>query len=216
MKFRGDGTSAGHCIVHLVIALALLAAAGGCEPPRPELAHEAKLAEVHTVAVLHFVDAPGGTAKGSGEVVVGAAQAELIRCGIRVIERGRLKAILGEQDLRLAGLVDATTASKIGKLAGAELVILGEITQYEAQKEYSHVAVHMFSGGGTKTIHRVGLSLRAVSVADGQVIYAKMGQGTSQKGYSPALELAAKEAIRPLALFFKERYEKANAPKPTE
>ena len=212
MKLRG----AGHCVVEIVVALALLAAAGGCEPARPTLTHEAKLAEVHTVAVLHFVDAPGGTAKGSGEVVVSAAHAELIRCGIRVIERGRLKAILGEQDLRLAGLVDATTASKIGKLAGAELVILGEITQYEAQKEYSHGAVHMFSAGGTKTIHRVGLSLRAVSVADGQVIYAELGQGTSEKGYSPALKLAAKEAIRPLALFFKERYDKANAPKQTQ
>lgn len=216
MKLRGDGAPSGHCIVQLVVALALLAAAGGCEPARPQLVHEAKLAHVHTVAVLHFVDAPGGTAKGSGEVVVSAAHSELIRCGIRVIERGRLKAILGEQDLRLAGLVDATTASKIGKLAGAELVILGEITQYEAQKEYSHGAVHMFSAGGTKTIHRVGLSLRAVSVADGQVIYAELGQGTSEKGYSPALKLAAKEAIRPLALFFKERHEKANAPKPTQ
>jgi hypothetical protein len=74
----------------------------------------------------------------------------------------------------------------------------------------------MFSAGGTKTIHRVGLSLRAVSVADGQVIYAELGQGVSEKGYSPALKLAAKEAIRPLALFFKERYDKANAPKPTK
>ena len=28
MKFRGDGASAGHCIIQLVVALALLAAAG--------------------------------------------------------------------------------------------------------------------------------------------------------------------------------------------
>ena len=49
MKFRGDGVSAGHHIIQFVVALALLAAAGGCEAPRPQLAHEAKLAEVHTV-----------------------------------------------------------------------------------------------------------------------------------------------------------------------
>lgn len=217
MKFRGDGASAGHCIIQLVVALALLAAAGGCEPPRPELPHEAKLEVVHTVAVLTFIDGPGPEAKGSGKIVVNAAIAELYQCqGISVVEAARLKAIMDELDLQRTDMVDNATASKIGKRAGAELVILGEITQYEAQKEYSHLAVHMVAGGGTKTIHRVGLSLRGVSVKDGQVIYAKLGQGNSGKGYSPALEVAAKEAIRPLALFFKERYEKANAPKPTE
>lgn len=216
MKPCSDGTSAGHSIAQIVVALALLAAAGGCEPARPKLVHEAKLANVRTVAVLNFVDAPGPEGKGSGKVVVNAAIAELYRCrGLSVVEAARLKAVMDELDLQRTDMVDHATASRIGKRAGAELVIVGEITQYEAQKEYSHIAVHMVAGGGTKTIHRVGLSLRAVSVADGQVIYAEMGQGTSEKGYSPALKLAAQEAIRPLALFFKERSEKANVSKPT-
>ena len=214
MKFRGDGASAGHCIIQLVVALALLAAAGGCEPPRPELPHEAKLEVVHTVAVLTFIDGPGPEAKGSGKIVVNAAIAELYQCqGVSVVEAARLKAIMDELDLQRTDMVDLATASKIGKRAGAELVIVGEITQYQTTKDYRHGAAYIFSAGETKTTHRVGLSLRGVSVKNGQVIYAKGGQGNSEKGYSPALEVAAKKAIRPLAMFFKERYEKANAPK---
>jgi len=217
MKLRGDGASAGHCIIHLVVALALLAAAGGCEPPRPKLPHEAKLELVHTVAVLTFIDAPGAGAKGSGKIVVNAAIAELYQCqGVSVVEAGRLRAIMDELDLQRTDMVDDATASKVGKRAGADLVILGEITQYETTKDWSQGAVHMFSAGRTTTTHRVGLSIRGVSVKNGQVIYAKLGGGNSEKGYSPALEVAAKKAIRPLALFFKERYEKANAAKRTK
>ena len=90
MKLRSDGASAGHCIIHLVVALALLVAAGGCEPARPKLPHEAKLELVHTVAVLTFIDAPGPRAKGSGKIVVNAAIAELYQCqGVSVVEASR-------------------------------------------------------------------------------------------------------------------------------
>ena len=197
-----------------VVAGLMLAAAGGCEPARPQLPHEAKLGLVQTVAVLTFVDAPGSLAKGSGKIVVNAAIAELYQCpGVSVVEAARLRAIMDELDLQRTDMVDLATASKIGKRAGAELVIVGEITQYQTTKDYRHGAAYIFSAGETKTTHRVGLSLRGVSVKNGQVIYAKGGQGNSEKGYSPALEVAAKKAIRPLAMFFKERYEKANAPK---
>lgn len=216
MKLRGDGASAGHCIIEFVVALALLAAAG-CEPPRPQLPHEDKLELVRTVAVLTFIDAPGPQGKGSGRIVVNAAITELYQCpGVSVVEAARLKAVMDELDLQRTDMVDHATAWKIGKRAGAELVIVGEITQYEPDTKYSHGAVHMFSAGGTKTIYRVGLSIRGVSVKNGQVIYAKGGGGNSEKGYSPALEVAAKKAIRPLALFFKERYEKAHAAQPEE
>lgn len=44
---------------------------------------------------------------------------------IRIVERGRIKELLAEQDLGAAGRVDANTAARIGKLIGARYVILG-------------------------------------------------------------------------------------------
>lgn len=44
---------------------------------------------------------------------------------LRIIERGRIKELLAEQDLGAGGRVDANTAARIGKLIGARYVILG-------------------------------------------------------------------------------------------
>ncbi len=44
---------------------------------------------------------------------------------LRIVERGRIKQLLEEQDLAAAGRVDANTAARIGKLVGARYVVLG-------------------------------------------------------------------------------------------
>jgi curli biogenesis system outer membrane secretion channel CsgG len=44
---------------------------------------------------------------------------------LRVVERGRIKDLLAEQDLGASGRVDANTAAKVGKLVGARYVVLG-------------------------------------------------------------------------------------------
>jgi TolB-like protein len=44
---------------------------------------------------------------------------------LRVIERSRLREVLGEQDLAASGRVDAETAAKVGKLLGARYAITG-------------------------------------------------------------------------------------------
>lgn len=44
---------------------------------------------------------------------------------LRIVERGRIRELLAEQDLGAAGRVDANTAARIGKLIGARYVILG-------------------------------------------------------------------------------------------
>lgn len=44
---------------------------------------------------------------------------------LRVIERSRLREVLGEQDLAASGRVDAETAAKVGKVLGARYAITG-------------------------------------------------------------------------------------------
>jgi len=173
----------------------------GCEPEKPTLRHSDRLLTVRTMAVLPFQDAPGAHAKGSGKIVVNAIVGQLYELpGVRVVERSRLATILKEQDFRFS--LDPSRASAIGKLAGADLVIFGDVTQYDAQQNYGHVSVSIISGGGTKYIHRVGLSVRGVSVTDGRVIYARGGQGVDPEGYTRAAEIAAQKAVTPLRLFY--------------
>ncbi len=44
---------------------------------------------------------------------------------LRIVERGRIKDLLAEQDLGAGGRVDQNTAAKIGKLVGAKYIVLG-------------------------------------------------------------------------------------------
>lgn len=44
---------------------------------------------------------------------------------LRIVERGRIKDLLAEQDLGASGRVDANTAAKLGKIVGARYVVLG-------------------------------------------------------------------------------------------
>lgn len=44
---------------------------------------------------------------------------------LRIVERGRIKDLLAEQDLAASGRVDANTAAKLGKIVGARYVVLG-------------------------------------------------------------------------------------------
>ena len=190
----------------LSLAPLLLTVTTGCEPQKPELAsseYAPVLEKVHTVAVLPFVDAPGEGTKGSGLTVVNATIAAMYQCpGMSVIERGRLDAIANEHDLKIHTQINEADATRLGKLAGAEAIILGEVTQYEAQQEYGHFAVDVVSAGSTKRFHRVGLSIRVVNVADSRVIYANLGQGVSEQGYSEAAKAAAQEAFKSWKQFY--------------
>jgi hypothetical protein len=186
----------------LALLTILMLLASGCEPV-VKLRHSKKLLAVKTIAVLPFQDAPGEHAKGSGKVVVTGIIGQLYDLpGINVVERGRLETILKEKDFQ--GSIDPTTASTIGKLAGADLVFFGDVTQYDAQQNYGHFAVSIIGGGTTNYTHRVGLSVRGVSVRDGRVIYVRSGQGSNAEGYTKASEIAAEKALKPLQQFYRQ------------
>ncbi len=48
-----------------------------------------------------------------------------------VVERGLLKKILGEQKLGMTGVIDESTATKIGKLLGVKVIISGSVMKLE-------------------------------------------------------------------------------------
>ncbi len=75
-----------------------------------------------------------------------------------VVTRSQLEDVLREQDLEATGLVGASAAMRIGKLAGADLIITGE-AEYIAPTERTACA------------YRV-LSCQVVDTKSGQIVYS--------------------------------------------
>lgn len=113
--------------------LTLLMIAESQRAARKALAEEAKLAaappEADTYTVTYYQDLSpdrrlAAFQKGLAAMVI----TDLSRVeGIRVVERTRLQALLEEMRLGQTGIVDPATAPRLGRLLGAEHVVVGSL-----------------------------------------------------------------------------------------
>jgi TolB-like protein len=85
-------------------------------------------AEKQTVGILDFESI-------GSEEYLGRAVAEIIRTELvvtkkfRVVERAQIKKALSEQELQMSGAIDDESAVQIGKLLGADLIIVGSVVK---------------------------------------------------------------------------------------
>ncbi len=87
-------------------------------------------ADEPAIAVVDFeaVNCEAGLARGVSELVrAGIVGIE----GLRVIERSQLARIAEEQALALSGMVDEATAARVGGLVGADLIVVGSVTEFD-------------------------------------------------------------------------------------
>lgn len=94
--------------------------------------------------------------------------------GVSLVERSRLSEILAEQDLQMSERIDPTTAVELGRLIGADVLVLGSVTQFGWKSE-SNVSIMGVSVSAAKA--RVGLSARLVSVKTGQILGSLQSRG---------------------------------------
>jgi hypothetical protein len=124
--------------------------------------------QYQTMAVMTFADAPG--VPGSGSRVSGMVTTLLLDLDVTIVERTRLEQVLNEQVVRLQHGDDAD-ALKVGKLVGANAIVVGEVGQWESQN-------------ADKGAH-VSLVLRMIDVESGQVLFSGEGQVTDPSRDEP-------------------------------
>ncbi|MDP3286225.1 MAG: CsgG/HfaB family protein [Desulfobacterales bacterium] len=85
------------------------------------------------LAVLDFqLQGEGFETQDMGIIVAEWFITALVKAGrFEVIERGLLKKLLEEQKLSMTGIVDATTATKIGKFLGVKTIISGSVMKLQ-------------------------------------------------------------------------------------
>jgi len=109
---------------------------------------------------------------GLGDIVT----RELFELGrFDLVERRNLAAALVEQDLARSGRFDDATVAAAGRLVGAELILVGAVTEFSIDR--ASAVVPGFLGGATVTTVQVGVELRFVHVETGRILGLGSGEG---------------------------------------
>jgi len=115
---------------------------------------------------------------------------KLVKDGtFRVIERREISKIIGEQNFSNSDRANPASAAKIGKLLGADAIIVGSITQFGNDNKNVNVggAGGGFGGFGIGGIkHKsskavVGVDARIVDIDTGEILVVGEGKGESTR-----------------------------------
>ncbi len=104
------------------------------------------------------------------EIPEAMVEAIIARGAMRPVEREALMKVLAEQELALSGLVDQTTAARIGRLLGARYILLGSATVAAEQAK---------------------ISCRLVSTETAEIVWAGSARGALDDLFAVEDELAA-------------------------
>jgi hypothetical protein len=121
-----------------------------------------------TMAVMLFEDAPG--AQGSGSRVAGIVTTLLLDLDVKMVERSELDEVFKEQVVQLR-YVDDTDVLKVGKLVGAQAIVVGEVQQWERSEG--------------DQVSRVSISFRMIDVESGIVLFNGGGYGSDATADDP-------------------------------
>ena len=121
-----------------------------------------------TMAVMVFEDAPG--VEGSGSRVAGIVTTLLLDLDITMVERTELDEVIKEQVVQLQH-ADDDEVLKVGKLVGAQAIVVGEVQQWERIEG--------------DQISRVSLALRMIDVESGLVLFNGQGYGSDATADDP-------------------------------
>ncbi len=114
-----------------------------------------------------------------------------------VIDRLALAGLLREQELALTGIAANESAVRVGKMSGAQILIKGEITEFEPTTSGSGMTVGLGFikvplgirlGGESQTAH-VAMDVRLIDASTGQVLQSHRVEGkSSASGLSLGLD----------------------------
>jgi len=137
-------------------------------------------------AIGAFIAQYGGYDLGGG--LAAQLATELVKTGrFIVVERIDLAGVLREQELAATKLVSRETAAQLGQVLGAQLLVRGSVTEFEAKAGGGGLrlggSLPLFGaaiGGATQTAH-VGIDLRLIDTTSGQVVQATRAEAQARE-----------------------------------
>ena len=95
-----------------------------------------------------------------------------------VIERDKLQHVLDEQSLGASGAVQSSTAAKIGKVLGVQLILTGSITKFSIKTISGGISFV----GGSYTKAESTVDVRLINTATAEILLADEASGNKKMG----------------------------------
>ena len=104
----------------------------------------------------------------------------------RVVERQKMDAIIQEQNLMASGRAKLSNAAQMGKLFGAQYLVMGTVSSYEEQAKSSGSGLSFggISVGGKSAQAYVAVDIRVVDTTTGEISFVRTIEGNSKSGGS--------------------------------
>jgi len=142
------------------------------------------------VAVARFDDRSGTGWNNIGDGVADMLVTALVKSGsFLVLERQEMEKIAHEQEFSNSSMVTPETAAKIGKILGAELFVIGSVSEFGVKESNVGGGVSLFGGNVSSRKARAVVDIRLVNISTGEIIAAENEEGEeSSTGISVRFE----------------------------
>jgi curli biogenesis system outer membrane secretion channel CsgG len=95
----------------------------------------------------------------------------------RITERAELDKVLSEQNLATSGRIDPATAAEVGQITGAELIVLGSVTEFGVTTTGGGGKVLGIFGGSAETVTAsIAVDIRVVDAKTAEIVAIGVGR----------------------------------------
>lgn len=122
---------------------------------------------------------------GVGSDLAGMLTNELAGTGkFKMVERDKLDAVLDEQDLADSGRVSKKTGAKIGKLTGAQYLVVATLSAFESDVKGTGggLSFRGISVGGKKEDAYMAVDLRVIDTTTGEIEFTRTVEARASSG----------------------------------
>jgi curli biogenesis system outer membrane secretion channel CsgG len=102
----------------------------------------------------------------------------------KVVERAKLGPVLEEQDLAASGRVSKASGAKIGKLTGAQYLVMGKVSAFETDVKGTGggLSFRGISVGGKKEDAYMAIDLRVINTTTGEIEFVRTIEARASSG----------------------------------
>ncbi len=145
------------------------------------------LADKPSLGVAEFRNdtSAGWWSGGVGRELAGMLTNELAGTGkFKMVEREKLDAVLDEQDLADSGRISKKSGAKIGKLTGAQYLVVATLSSFEEDVKGGGggLSFRGISVGGKKEEAYLAVDLRVIDTTTGEVEFTRSVEARASSG----------------------------------